>query len=100
METMILNSFFSISLFMTGGHLLDSKYGLHHFSDEDYKDLFFLENKKSITKLCTRHEKLETLKKMNRRRADGGQENIYNVQEPYPQIDTPQQDTFNSQRPN
>ncbi len=100
METMILNAFFSISLFITGGHLVDTKFGLHHFSDEDYKDLFYLKNKNSITKHCTRHDKLEILKKMNRSRPEGGSQTDFQISDPYPIQDTPQQDTFNSQRPN
>ena len=97
---MILEIFLSLSLFITGGHLVDTNLGLHHYSDDDYKDLWYLENKKSITKHCTRHDKLETLKKVNRSRSEGGQETLYKIHDPYPQHDSPQQDTFNSQRPN
>ena len=97
---MILEIFLILSLFITGGHLVDTNFGLHHYSDEDYKDLWYLENKKSITKHCTRHDKLETLKKVNRSRSEGGQDTLYKIHDPYPQHDSPQQDTFNSQRPN
>tara|TARA_Y100000758_G_scaffold144191_1_gene102206 strand:+ start:99 stop:392 length:294 start_codon:yes stop_codon:yes gene_type:complete len=97
---MILEIFLILSLFITGGHLVDTNFGLHHYSDDDYKDLWYLENKKSITKHCTRHDKLETLKKVNRSRSEGGQETLYKIHDPYPQHDSPQQDTFNSQRPN
>jgi|TARA_B100001079_G_C16278015_1_gene455193 hypothetical protein len=95
---MILETFLSLSLFITGGHLVDTNFGLHHYSDEDYKDLWYLENKKSITKHCTRHDKLETLKKVNRSR-EGGSQTDFQISDPYPIQDTPQQDTFNSQRP-
>ena len=97
---MILEIFLILSLFITGGHLVDTNLGLHHYSDDDYKDLWYLENKKSITKHCTRHDKLETLKKVNRSRSEGGQDTLYKIHDPYPQHDSPQQDTFNSQRPN
>jgi len=97
---MILEIFLILSLFITGGHLVDTNFGLHHYSDDDYKDLWYLENKKSITKHCTRHDKLETLKKVNRSRSEGGQDTLYKIHDPYPQHDSPQQDTFNSQRPN
>ena len=97
---MILETFLSLSLFITGGHLVDTNFGLHHYSDEDYKDLWYLENKKSITKHCTRHDKLETLKKVNRSRPEGGSQTDFQIHDPYPQHDSPQQDTFNSQRPN
>ena len=96
---MILETFLSLSLFITGGHLVDTNFGLHHQSDEDYKDLWYLENKKSITKHCTRHDKLETLKKVRRSR-EGGSQTDFQISDPYPIQDTPQQDTFNSQRPN
>ena len=100
MFTMIINSLFSLSLFLTGGHILSTNLKLHHYSDDDYKEIFYLKNKKSITKHCTRHDKLETLKKVNRSRSEGGQETLYKIHDPYPQHDSPQQDTFNSQRPN
>ena len=96
---MILETFLSLSLFITGGHLVDTNFGLHHYSDEDYKDLWYLENKKSITKHCTRHDKLETLKKVRRSR-EGGSQTDFQISDPYPIQDTPQQDTFNSQRSN
>ena len=44
---MILETLFSIVLFINGGHVIDTKLGLHHYSDEDYKELFFLESKDS-----------------------------------------------------
>ena len=97
---MILEIFLILSLFITGGHLVDTNFGLHHYSDDDYKDLWYLENKKSITKHCTRHDKLETLKKVNRSRPEGGSQTDFQIHDPYPQHDSPQQDTFNSQRPN
>ena len=97
---MILEIFLILSLFITGGHLVDTNFGLHHYSDDDYKDLWYLENKKSITKHCTRHDKLETLKKVNRSRSEGGSQTNFQIHDPYPQHDSPQQDTFNSQRPN
>ena len=61
---MILETLFSLALFITGGHLMDTKLGLHHYSDGDYKEIFYLKNKKSITKHCTKHSELEHIKKM------------------------------------
>ena len=100
MFTMIINSLFSLSLFLTGGYILSTNLKLHHYSDDDYKEIFYLKNKKSITKHCTRHDKLETLKKVNRSRPEGGSQTDFQIHDPYPQHDSPQQDTFNSQRPN
>jgi hypothetical protein len=96
---MILELLFSMTLFITGGHLIDTKLGLHHYSDEDYKEIFYLKNKKSISKKCIRHSKVETLKKVRRSR-EGGSQTDFQIHNSYPIQDTPQQDTFNSQRNN
>ena len=96
---MILEALFSMALFITGGHLIDTEFGLHHYSDDDYKDIFYLKNKKQITKKCIRHSKVETIKKVRRFR-EGGSQTDFQIFDPYPIQDTPQQDTFNSQRPN
>ena len=96
---MILEALFSMTLFITGGHLIDTKLGLHHYSDDDYKEIFYLKNKKQISKECIRHSKLEVIKKL-RVNSAGSQGDIFKVSDPYPIQDTPQQDTFNSQRPN
>ena len=79
MITMIINAVFSLSLFITGGHVIDTKLGLHHYSDEDYKEIFYLKNKKSISKECIRHSEFEDVKKIRRHRPDGGQETLYKV---------------------
>ena len=76
---MVLETLFSIALFITGGHVVDSKFGLHHYSDEDYKEIFYLKNKKSISKECIRHSEFEDVKKIRRHRPDGGQETLYKV---------------------
>ena len=60
---MILELLFSIALFINGGHLIDNKFKVHHYSDEDYKELFVLKNNKIITKHCLRHSELEDVKK-------------------------------------
>ena len=96
---MILELLFSITLFITGGHSIDTKLGLHHYSDDDYKEIFYLKNKKCISKKCIRHSKVETLKKVRRSR-EGGSQTDFQIHNPYPIQDTPQQDTFNSQRNN
>jgi hypothetical protein len=76
---MIINALFSFSLFVSGGHVIDTKLGLHHYSDEDYKEIFYLKNKKSISKKCIRHSELEDIKKIRRHRSDGVQETLYIV---------------------
>ena len=76
---MIINALFSFSLFVSGGHVIDTKLGLHHYSDEDYKEIYYLKNKKSISKECIRHSELEDIKKIRRHRSDGVQETLYIV---------------------
>ena len=75
MITMIINAVFSLSLFVSGGHGIDTKLGLHHYSDKDYKEIFHLKNKASISKNCTRHNEVEDIKKIRsfRNNQDGGE---------------------------
>ena len=95
----ILEVLFSGVLFITGGHLLDNKLKLHHYSDKDYKEIFFLQAKKEVSKECIKHSVVETItyKNMNR---DGKTQREYTISNPYPIQYTPQQDTFNIQRNN
>ena len=95
---MILELLFSIVLYITGGHLIDNKFKVHHYSDEDYKEVFFLQAKAQTIKKCLKHSKMETIEYKNIPREGGTQRN-YSISDPYPIQDTPQQDTFNSQRP-
>ena len=68
---MLVGRHFRIALFITGGHLIDIKLGLHHYSDDDYKEIFCLKNKDSISKNCVRHSKLEDIKKIRSYRPNG-----------------------------
>ena len=69
----IINALFSLSLFVTGGHVIDTKLGLHHNSDEDYKEIFNLKNKKSTSKECIKHSELEDIKKIRHQRHNNGE---------------------------
>ena len=60
---MILKTVLGIALFISGGHIVSTNFKLHHYSDEDYKDIFYLKKNKSITKHCDRHSELEDIKK-------------------------------------
>ena len=60
---MILKIILSIALFISGGHLVSTNLKLHHYSDDDYEDIFYLKHNKSITKHCERHSELEDIKK-------------------------------------
>ena len=69
----IINALFSLSLFVTGGHVIDTKLRLHHYSDEDYKEIFYLKNKKSTSKECIKHSELEDIKKIRHQRHNNGE---------------------------
>ena len=64
MIAMIMNALFSLSLFFSGGHIISANFKLHHYSDGDSKDIWFLKHNDSITKHCTKHSELEDIKKM------------------------------------
>ncbi len=97
MITMIINALFSFTLFINGGHLLDNKFKVHHYSDEDYKEIFFLQSPDSISKKCIKHSVVEKISYKNLHR-EGKNQRDYEISDPYPIQDKPQEDTFNSQR--
>ena len=76
---MILETLFSLALFITSGNLIDTKFGLHKYSERDYKEIFYLKNNKSTSKECIRHSELEDINKIRRHRPNGVQETLYKV---------------------
>ncbi len=79
MITMILNTLFSFALFVSGGHVIDTKLSLHHYSDDDYKEIFYLKNKASISKNCIKHSEVEDIKKIKSHRdTENGGETVTN----------------------
>ena len=72
MIAIIINVVFSASLFISGGHILSTNFKLHHYTDKDYEELFYLKNKDSINLNCTKHSELETIKKTRRSQPDNG----------------------------
>ena len=68
MIAMTMNALFTLSLFFSGGHLISTNLKLHHYSDDDYKEIFYLKNKASISKNCTRHSEVEDIKKIKAHR--------------------------------
>tara|TARA_B110000438_G_C15250701_1_gene409677 strand:+ start:102 stop:398 length:297 start_codon:yes stop_codon:yes gene_type:complete len=79
MVTTIINSLFSLSLLLSGGHIISTNLQLHHYDDLDYKEIFYLENRESISKNCTIHSEIEDIKKIKRSRTNGEQEMVYKV---------------------
>ena len=79
MITLILNTLFSFALFVSGGHVIDTKLSLHHYSDDDYKEIFYLKNKASISKNCLKHSEVEDIKKIKSHRdTENGGETVTN----------------------
>ena len=72
MIAIIINVVFSASLFISGGHILSTNFKLHHYTDKDYEELFYLKNKDSINLNCIKHSELETIKKTRRSQPDNG----------------------------
>ena len=73
MISMILETLFSVALFISGGHLVSTNLKLRHYSDEDYKGIFYLKNNDSITKHCLKHSELEDIKKIRHQRHRNGE---------------------------
>ena len=76
---MILKTILGIALFISGGHIVSTNLKLHHYSDDDYKDIFYLKNKASISKNCTRHNEVEDIKKTSHSGHNGVQETKYKI---------------------
>ena len=68
----------SFTLFVSGGNILSTNLKLHHYSDDDFKEIMNLNNKASISKNCTRHSEMEDIKKIRIAR-DGGSHASYVV---------------------
>lgn len=95
---MILELLFSIVLFISGGHLIDNKFKVHHYNDEDYKEIFFLQTGKKLSKECIKHSKVEVVSYRNFNHTDGTKKRNYKIEDEFYTHDTGQQDTFNNQR--
>ncbi|MGY8783338.1 MAG: hypothetical protein ACKVHA_08035 [Fidelibacterota bacterium] len=79
MITIIINAVFSLLLLVTGGHIVSTNLKLHHYSDDDYKEIFYLKNKASISKNCLKHSEVEDIKKIKSHRdTENGGETVTN----------------------
>ena len=66
-------------------------------TDHWVKEIFFLKSPDSISKKCIKHSEVEKISYKVRHR-EGKDQRDYEISDPYPIQDTPQEDTFNSQR--
>ena len=62
---------FSLSLFLTGGNIIDTKLQLHKYDKDNYKDIFYY--KESVTTYCVKHSELEDIKKIKYHHHNDGQ---------------------------
>ena len=69
----------SFTLFVSGGNILSTNFKLHHYSDDDFKEIMNLNNKASISKNCTRHSEVEDIKKIISYGPNGLQNSLYKV---------------------
>ena len=82
MFSSFLEILFSVSLFIFGGNIVDTKLSLHHFEDSDYKTIIFLKNKQSTVKKCTKHSIFENVEKIHRYNPQGSMETVYRITNP------------------
>jgi len=75
----MLEVLFSISFFLFGGNIIDTKLKLHKYEKENYKEIFYLKNKESINTYCVKHSELENVKKIKHHRPNGGQGTNYKI---------------------
>ena len=57
----MLEILFSISLFFTGGNIIDTKINHHKYEKENFKENFYLKTKESVNTSCIK-EGIEELK--------------------------------------
>ena len=75
----MLNILFGISFLLFGGSIIDAKLIIHKYEKENYKEIFYLKNKKSVDTYCIKHCRYENIKKIKYHDPNGGQKTIYKV---------------------
>jgi hypothetical protein len=75
----MLELLFSLSFFLTGGNIIDTKLNLHKYENESYKEIFYLKTKETVNIYCIKHSELENVMKLKYHRPGGGQATRYKV---------------------
>ena len=75
----MLEILFSISFFLFGGNIIDTKLTHHKYEKENYKEIFRLKNNESVKTYCVKHSEVENVKKVQWNRPGGLQETNYKV---------------------
>ena len=78
----MLEIFFSVSFFLFGGNIIDTKLTHHKYEKENYKKIFYLKNNESVNIYCVKHSEVENVKKVKWNRPGGLQETNYKVSKP------------------
>ena len=78
----MLEILFSISFFLFGGNIIDTKLTHHKYEEENYKKIFNLKTKESVNTYCVKHFEVENVRKVKYHRAGGGQKTNYKVSKP------------------
>ena len=75
----MLEILFSISFFLFGGNIIDTKLTHHKYEEENYKKIYTLKTKESVNTYCVKHCRYENIQKVKYNRPNGGQETNYRV---------------------
>ena len=78
----MLEILFSISFFLFGGNIIDTKLTHHKYEEENYKKIFNLKTEESVNTYCVKHSEVENVRKVKYHRPGGGQETNYKVSKP------------------
>ena len=82
LSILFIEIFFFFVFALTNGHIIDTKLKLHKYEKENYKEIFYLKNKKSVNTYCVKHSEMENVKKLKHYKPGGGKENRYKVTKP------------------
>ena len=68
----LIGLLFNISFFFSNGNIIDTKLKHHKFDKENYKKIFYLKHKESVTIYCTKHSEYESVQKITYHQHNGG----------------------------
>ena len=75
----MLEILFGITFSLFGGNIIDTKLKHHKYEKQNYKEIFYLKNKESVTTYCVKHSRLENIQKVKYSSHNGLQEIKYKV---------------------
>ena len=75
----MLEILFGITFSLFGGNIIDTKLKHHKYEKQNYKKIFYLKNKESVTIYCVKHSRLENIQKVKHSSHNGLQETKYKV---------------------